>query len=316
MKFDKAYCVELDEVVTPYAARDCHFDETDELYLQKLSFRCEDELCRTALAGVNIYAVRRIKMPLHFRTWPGGEHTPECLIVKGDPAKQSASQSDRTAGGGEVGYKPSHIPNVFLLERPVTVSKGGAALGAGEGSSKPPRASRRVGGSSGGGRENTSDYATSFLENVVDCYDTMSPEERRRHHLRIGKIKMTYEKIFKRIIYFEDGPGLIYYGAVNEVRNFGGDYRIRFRDLIWEGEKRIRMSIYLKKSLIEGYRRSRLLRETLAEMSGGGGEIMCYFVGAYPELKKVKRPVEGVETEFDVYEVNITNLDHLVVTFS
>lgn len=315
MKFDKAYCVELGEVVTPYAARDCHFDETGELYLRKLSFRCEDELCRMALAGVNIYAVRRIKMPLHFRTWPGGEHTRECLIVKGGPAKLSASQPGRAAGGGEAGFKPSYFPDVFLLERPDHVHKGGAGLAPGEGSARPRSAARQGTGRSGGG-EGITEYATSFLENVVDCYNTASPGELRSHRLRIGNITKTYDQIFKRTIYFKDGPGLIYYGAVDQVRNYGGDFSIRFRDLIWEGEKRIRMSIYLKKALIDEYRRSRLLRETLHEMSAGGGVIMCYFVGSYPELKRVRKVVDGIETEFDAYEVEIKNLDHLVVAFT
>lgn len=315
MKFDKAYCVELDEVVTPYAARDCHFDETGELYLQYLNFRCEDALCRTALTGVNIYTVRRIKKPLHFRTWPDGEHTPECLIVKRIPPKGTRPGRGRGGGGGGGGFKPSYFPDVFLLERPARVVKGGAGLARGEGLARTHSGARPGAGHSRGG-EGTSEYVTSFLENVVDCYNSASHEDLRSHYLRIGKIRKTYDQMFKRTIYFKDGPGLIYYGPVDQVRNYGGDFSIRFRQFIREGEKRIRMSIYLKKALIDGYRRSRLLRQTLQDMSTGGGEIVCYFVGAYPQPKKVKRLVEGVETEFDAYEVTINNLDHLVVTFS
>lgn len=43
---------------------------------------------------------------------------------------------------------------------------------------------------------------------------------------------------------------------------------------------------------------------------------MCYFVGAYPELKKARVVVNEVGTQLEVYEVEIGNLDHLVVTFS
>jgi hypothetical protein len=316
MKFDKAYCIELDEVVTPYAARDRHFNESGEWYLQKLNFLCEDKRCRAKLTGVNIYSIKRIKMPLHFRTWRDCEHSLSCEIVKSEGAQQSGGRGGRNIGEGEMGYKPSHFPNVFLLERPLKSSESLTDREPDSGGESRVKAARQRGGRHASGDEKFSPVVTSFLENVVDCFNAATAEELRTHLLTIDGKTLSYRRFFKKIIYFQDGPGLIYYGPVEEVKSYGGDFRIRFRERIWDGDKKFRISIYLRKELIDAYRRSRLFRDTLAAMKESNEEIECFFVGAYPELVTIRHMKEGVEVVFEEYKVDITNLDHLVVTFS
>jgi predicted transglutaminase-like protease len=67
MKYDKAYCVEINEYLTIYQARDLHFDELDDFDGNNVTFRCPNEDCRkeedATLTTFNLTARKYKKTP-------------------------------------------------------------------------------------------------------------------------------------------------------------------------------------------------------------------------------------------------------------
>ncbi|AZN39537.1 hypothetical protein [Paenibacillus albus] len=71
------------------------------------------------------------------------------------------------------------------------------------------------------------------------------------------------------------------------------------------------MTIYLNSSLINSYNKKKQLLGVLERLTTYEGEIRCYFVGVYPQLKRVN--LDG--NEFETVSITIENLDHLVFRF-
>lgn len=61
MKFERAYCIELKRIITPYTARELYFDEDGEFFGNKLNFQCEDKECRKELISVGAYREKKLK---------------------------------------------------------------------------------------------------------------------------------------------------------------------------------------------------------------------------------------------------------------
>ena len=51
MKFEKAYCEETNDYLTPYEANDYYFDKESEYFSKRLTFKCPGEKCRIAFVS-------------------------------------------------------------------------------------------------------------------------------------------------------------------------------------------------------------------------------------------------------------------------
>ena len=126
-----------------------------------------------------------------------------------------------------------------------------------------------------------------------------------------GKKKKFYY-FFKQIQYFKDEDGLVYWGPIKEIKPYGKDFRITFKKAAFENKKPISFSIYIKEELINNYRRRNLFRQNLESIKNmGEKEVSCFFIGVTPQKKLVKTE----KTEFEIYDIQIQNLDHITFEF-
>lgn len=109
MKFDKAYCIELNQSVTIYEVRDLHFDESEEFDAKSATFLCSDEKCREEktpiLTTLNATTRKYIKTP-HFKDTPSTVHRDEC------PYSSEAKDKDNKFPNSThlEHYKETHFP--------------------------------------------------------------------------------------------------------------------------------------------------------------------------------------------------------------
>lgn len=302
VKFDKAYCEQLESFITPYLARELYFDESSGYYQKELHFMCPDISCRVDLVGVNIYNKKRNKKALHFRTKPKTEH--KCAKYH-DRGSQKPSDSKT---GDEEGFKVTKYPSEFLLERPQS-GKGTVIIEIEEFESSGVNSSEYSQNPTPNDKKSI--LKTSCLDHLVDCYINGSQDEIKKQTLTIDSKTKTFFNFFKIIKYYQDEEGLIYWGEINHIKKYGQNYRIIFKDRPSVNGKNLPASIYIKNELIERYRKNKMFRVQIEELIKAKKPVLCFFVGVYP------KPVEVEwKTKFEVLEVDITNLDHISFAFS
>ncbi len=132
--------------------------------------------------------------------------------------------------------------------------------------------------------------------------------------LTIGSKTKWYRNALKPIKYFSQEKGLIYWGYVKEIKKYGKGYAIKFVDRPWFEDKYRSISIYIPAKMIDKYRKRQLLRSYIDSLIDRNDiKVKCFFVGAYPKLKK--EAIKKGEKEFHPLEVDIKNLDHLILRF-
>ena len=301
MKFDKAYCQELNRAISPYDAREIYFDEESQYYSHKLTFFCEDKNCRVSLVPVVIYCEKRSKQALHFRTAPGKTHNSECDYAFPKETNEGKRQATKSAKG----YKKTRYPSVFLLERPKKV-KDINIVAVEEDTNIEPKHIKSQGTVRNSNNQST--LKTSSLEHLVDCYLNVSSTELEKHLLTINNQTKYFRNFFKRIRYFSDEEGLIYWGNIKGIKKYGQNYSIKFKNTAKYNNKELFISIYIENETIEKYRKRRLFREQINALVESTEEILCFFVGAYPRLVDVPKK-DG--TTFLAFNVDVQNLDHI-----
>jgi len=310
MTFDKAYCLELDANVTAYKARREYFSQEDNK--SKYTFYCPDENCNVQLSGVNIFTVGLMKRKPHFKTKNGLKHSKDCsIIIEKTVSLETGSKkpSKRTSSIS------NSFPNEFILSRPKKEvdSKGSKETYYDDDFDIEPRAKRksREGYSSG-----NKPHQTSYLENVVDSFEDMDKDERIENKITLNGQTRPYKYTFKNIMFFADGTNFIFYGEIKPIKKYGKNYAITFKNWAELNGKSYSIGIYITEELIKNYRLSRLFEDTisnLANLEGKFKSARCYFVGAYPKMKTI---TTKTGSSYDVLEVFITNLDHLVIKFT
>lgn len=305
-KFDKAFCKELGKPITPYLARELYFSEDSEYYQKKLSFICNDNKCEAELYGVNIYKSKRYKKVPHFRTKPSSTHIDECIYDndKYNPidTKSKKNKTER--------YKISNFPSEFLLSRPNSNSTGASIIEIEEEIDNKTAVSKKQ----YKGVADTSKKTiikTSCLDNIVDCYENSDEKDLKSELLTIGKKTKYYYNFFKRLLYYQDEEGLIYWGEVKEIKEYGSNYKIIFKDRPYVNGEALQTSIYLENEEIEKYRKNRQFREIVEDLLSLNGTVICYFVGAYPKVIEV----DYEDNSFQTLDISINNLDHITFTF-
>ncbi|RRW87698.1 hypothetical protein [Pandoraea apista] len=310
MKFGRAWCDELAEALTPYRARELYVDEENAYYEKELTFRCEDGDCRAQLTPVGIYMTRKSKRALHFRS--KDEHSADCDFASGS---HGAPRSRGQAGDGD-DYKPTDFPTEFVLKPPKRNTTGGPQRGdSGEGSDSTLSG---IGGGNGhGGRGARSTRTkTRYLDEVVDCF-LSGDEGAKARPFTVGEKTKVFSRFFKKVRYFQDEPGLIYYGQVDSLKVYKGKgVGLRFAESVWIDKKPYRIRAYIPQELIDASRRKKAFLAEMAELEravAAKEDVMAFFVGAYPEPVTVGRS-DG--TSFELYSANLSSVDHLSVAFS
>jgi hypothetical protein len=309
MKFDKAYCEELESAVTPYFAKELFFDKESEFFNHKLTFKCEDEDCRVSLVAVNIYTNSRTKQIMHFRTKPNSLHKDNCSYEypkeSGQGQKKDAKSSYR--------YKKTPYPSEFLLERLKRKERNINVVTVEDIDSNNEAPYTKTRNSIKENKKRESIVRTSSLDYMVDCYINGNETELERHLLTIAEKTKYFKNFFKKIKFFQDEEGLIYWGKIKELKEYGKNYRVEFESKVIAKETNLstRVSIYIRQEHIEKYRKSKLFSNQLNDLTKCKKEVLCFFVGAYPRLTSI----EGKSGSFSVFDVNIDNLDHIVFTF-
>lgn len=310
MKFGRAWCDEVGEALTPYRARELYTDEDSEYYGNELTFRCEDKDCRVHLTPVGIYMTRKSKRALHFRT--KDQHAAGCDLVR----TGSGSTKVRRPSDGEDDYKPTDFPTEFVLNPPRRHRAGGGTNGTGgEGDDGEPSGETGTGGHGGGGGRKTS-TKTRYLDEVVDCFLSGDEDSKARQFTIDGKTK-AFSRFFKKIQYFSDETGLIYYGVVAELKVYKGKgVGLRFVERGWVERKPCRIWAYVPQERIDESRRKKTFLAEMSELEkaiAAGEEVLAFFVGAYPERTTVENPGEK---SFERYRAELASVDHLSLTFA
>lgn len=303
MKFDSAYCLETDSVLTIYQVRDLHFDEDEDFDSKHNNYFCPDEDCNVQLYGVNDAAVEYKSTP-HFRTKPKILHSVKCdYDGKNSQTKGAVSEQKR-----ENSHKISDIPERFIFETQKH------PMGPNAGLNNKIRTRKQKENNYEFDRESVSPHETSVLEHIVHVWKTNDDNMLKKSFIYLGNKHKSYYKAFKKIGFFTDEEGLIYYGRIKKITQYGENYAIEFDGKARAevgGDEWLKVSIYIKEEQIDSYRKRKLFKKHIQSLINisENDDIECFFVGAYPERKTVKIK----DGSFDVFNVEVTNLDHLVL---
>jgi hypothetical protein len=307
MKFSRAYCDQLKKTLSPYQARELYTDEDGDHFGQQLIFSCEDERCRARLTPVGIYMTRKSKRALHFRT--KDEHTIDCGFLEsvgpdGKPRKPSDTEDD---------YKLTDFPTELDLNPRKRKSNGGGVPpedfdGDGDASGG--------GSASGGGGKRQTRTRTRYLDLVVDCFLSGDENGKQGQFTIEGKTK-PFGRFFKKVQYFGDEAGLIYYGNIDDLKRYNGKgIGLRFSESVWVEKKRYRLWVHIPQERIDESRRKKAFLSEIEELQiavKAGEEVIAFFVGAYPTIETVEKS-DG--STFDLYRAELSSIDHLSLAFA
>ena len=307
MKFSRAYCDQLKKTLSPYQARELYTDEDGDHFGQQLIFNCEDERCRARLTPVGIYMTRKSKRALHFRT--KDEHRIDCGFLEsagpdGKPRKPSDTEDD---------YKVTDFPTELDLKPRNRKSNGGGVPSEdfdGDGDAS-------VGGAAiGGGGKRQTRTRTRYLDLVVDCFLSGDESGKQGQFTIDGKTK-PFGRFFKKVQYFGDEAGLIYYGTIDDLKRYGSKgVGLRFADSVWVDKRPYRIRVFVPQERIDESRRKKAFLAEIDELEKAvkaKEEVLAFFVGAYPVRKKVE--LNGGNA-FDIYNAELSSIDHLSLAFA
>lgn len=306
MKLEKAYCIELNKIVTPYEARYAFFDEGN--VHKKFHFRC---LCGTTVFAINIdKPILYMRQCPHFRTGSHLKHN----LEKCDWGKaEIVSRSEKKGRGSQKNFKDSPAPKELILNPPqmrITFSRAVDIQGLTD-----EEILEKIDAAKKSEPSKVASFKTRFLEDVVDSFLLTTDAEKKALPLKINAKTKTYYDFFKEIMSFKDEEGLIYYGDIKPLKIYGQgsrkSYKIVFLDKILHEGKKYQCSIYIRKETVDNYRLKNLFVQNIEELEKEQESAVCYFVGTYPQIQKVHRP----EGDFLTYQVELSNLDHLVIKF-
>ena len=220
MKYPKAYCCEIDDCLSIYEVRDLNFDEGEEFDSENVTFLCPDAICRedvgrkALLTTVNAKN-RKYKKSPHFRDIPSTEHSSRCSY-KVDYIDTLSRQPTSTH---EEGIKETDFPEEFLPSQKKYPRKLKESEGELEHAER--RSSQSNIRAKANGRK-TSVNRTSQLEHIVECYISNSGDKKllKRMPLTISGATKNYWSYFKKVQYFQDGQGFIYWGKIKKIVDY------------------------------------------------------------------------------------------------
>jgi hypothetical protein len=301
MKFERAYCEEVNRVVTPYIARELYFNEDSQFYSKKLSFLCEDKECRKVLVPVGIYLQRRTKRALHFRSKDALEHKCDKNNIIGGHSGSEIGNDDP--------FKITRYPTELILDPP---KPGGSKIGGIDIDDEDDKSNKTSNSTGPGTGIKETRYRIRSFEHLIDCYINGDKKVLETMKFTInGKTKKFYS-FFKKVKYYSDEEGLVYYGEVSGIKKYGEDYKIYFEDKAWVENSYKTISIYIDNGLINKFGKRKTFREQLNDLCDiGDKRVTCYFVGIYPEVTEYEVNNEKKKS----VQVKIKDLRHFVLTY-
>ena len=306
MKFDKAYCTELKKEISPYFARELYFNQESNYYGVRLHYGCPNSDCDTILIPYNVYRNERLKQKIHFHTKIRNLHSSSCdYTIESQSNKLSYEEAKR-----QNRIKNSILPTELVLNKQILEKKSKLKNDVPNESTNHKQKSS-VASKSKKFSKNTSSTKTPFFDHIVDCYENIDEKVLKEEFLTINAKKKRFYYFFKKCQYFYDEKGLIYWGEVSELKQYGKNYSIKFKNKAKVGDKYLSINIYITEGLINAYNKKKQFTEILNLLSEHEGIIRCYFVDAYPD----KELVEKNGLKFDTLKVEIKNLGHLVLRF-
>jgi len=319
MKFDLAYCLSLDDKLSIYDVRDLNFDETVAFDSAKEQFQCPNDACRMAFNAANVLGtfnaknVNYVRTP-HFKNIPSTRHTEGCPYVS---LKTPASGLEADGAESDDG-REEHFPSELLLTRREYVRKPSSPAVVADviRDERLPSAARH---DEHLGRDSAPDK-THVFAHPVECFVSNfdNRDLLKRMPLKIGEHTAPYGSFFKKIDYLQDNKGLIYWGKIEEIKDYTLSFRIDFEAKVWfkqadEAKKKpYSVNVYLSKKLIDNYRKRKAFLEEIKHAVDSDASLYCFFYGVTPELKQVPSKKNPDQT-FGVFSANIENLDHFII---
>lgn len=319
MKFDLAYCLNLDDKLSIYDVRDLNFDETVAFDSAKEQFQCPNDACRATFDVANVLGtfnaknVNYVRTP-HFKNIPSTRHIEGCPYVSLKTAASGLESDGAEADDG----REEHFPSELLLTRREYVRKPSSPTMAADvmRDEREPSAASHVEHPS---RDSAPDK-TSVFAHPVECFVSNFADKDllKRKPLKIGEHTAPYGSFFKKIEYLQDNKGLIYWGKIKEIKDYTLSFRIDFEAKVWFKQpheaknKPYSVNVYLSKKLIDNYRKRKAFLAEIKHAIDSDAPLHCFFYGVTPELKQVPSKKNPEET-FGVFSANIENLDHFII---
>jgi hypothetical protein len=193
MQILEAYCVELDEVLDIYGAKEAYFYQP-EARCKRLSFLCSDALCRSINAprvtGVNydksVEESEKYVQP-HFKSSAKQPHAEQCVWKQRELQRESISENQ---GGSRLSRaKSTDVIDVFNprthdTRRPSF--KASPALVTHENFDLEPNPH------DGGKYADAGINTTTRLECLIDCWSHLDIDKRKESFITLGGQTITY----------------------------------------------------------------------------------------------------------------------------
>lgn len=313
--FPKAYCVQLQKIISIYEVKEYYFDQDNIHFNIKYDYTCPDTNCRAKMTPINAYKIKKPAQALHFRKLPSSEHencTYKNIMDNPDISEQDAESQIKKK-------LQFDIPNKFLLNRPSRTSNGESE--AGSKMHTPDAMPSHINRNTNYGNKNsdTQEHATTQLERLVDVFinPLYTSEFIRKNKIRLtlpDGISRYFDNCFKHVKWFqrEEAP-FIFYDALDEIKTYGKGYKIFLSTKIFDIEKEKpvarKISIYISPVLIQQYRFRNQFLTSINEIIGNRLEssTTVYFTGVYPTLV----PIPG--TNYYTYSIELQSLAHLLL---
>lgn len=257
----RAYCVQLDEVLSIAEARRAFFSLPEPR--SRFDFLCSSAACRAL--GTKVTAANYDKQPnetykaAHFRENPHSAHAPDCEWMTGE---EDEDADGKLPGENEADARQRHARrklhdyiDVFepLVERAkptpekTTTLSAPAAKSAGD---PPPEAATPR------AEKKSINQRTNSLERLVECYRQarleLSEEEFKAMRLRVvGEGEMALGAYFKAIKYAKLGSAnRVLQGGALLVDRYGSGFKLKFYDRIDNKP----VFLYIAKEQMDAYR--------------------------------------------------------------
>jgi len=314
MKFDKAYCVSLDEKLTIYDVRDLNFDETLEFDSGRESFQCPNDACRAAFDSSNRLTTYnasnpRFKRTPHFKNMPSTRHLADCPYLSPETA---ANGLDADQPLDDIEGEQNFPVELLLTRRTYTRKTPTASDTRQEQPTAEPAAA--VIDTAATHETKPPPNRTSVFAHPVECFVSNHANKDLLKHmpLTIGDLTLNYNAFFKKVEYCQDRQGLIYWGKIKEIKDYKTSFSVVFDKPVWADKKRYSINVYLSKNLIENYRQRTVFLEEIKRVIDQTEDLYCFFYGVTPQLKQVPSKKDPEQT-FSVFSCEIDNLDHFLI---
>ncbi|AZN39536.1 hypothetical protein [Paenibacillus albus] len=206
MKFEKAFCRDINSEINPYEARELFFSEDSDYYMTPLIFQCPSENCRISLIPVAIYRSEKTKTKIHFRTKSLHTHAVfpnKCTYYYDVDQDTILDVSAKRANS----KKKSFLRSEFLLIKQST-SKMNVQTAVTNEAIRSITNDKTSSKTSGIKNKKHSDVKTHYFEHIIDCYENNDIETLKNSTLSINGKKKTYYSYFKKCEFFQTRKGL------------------------------------------------------------------------------------------------------------